>query len=99
MSAVSFLGDRLQMEDGTIANITRILKASSPKEIIDASRELACDLFGEEKLREFTSDVCKSFRQIENIQNIESSDRLYFGNCRLYSVPSGAMSTERLSWP
>ncbi|CAB3996163.1 Hypothetical predicted protein [Paramuricea clavata] len=39
MSAVNFLGDRLQMEeDGTIANITRILKASSPKEIIDASR-------------------------------------------------------------
>ena len=75
MSAVRFLGDRLQMEDGTIANITRILKASSPKEIIDASRELVCDLFGEEKLREFTSDVCKSFRQIENIQNIESSDQ------------------------
>ena len=76
MSAVNFLGDRLQMEeDGTIANITRILKASSPKEIIDASRELVCDLFGEEKLREFTSDVCKSFGQIENIQNIESSDQ------------------------
>ena len=66
MSAVNFLGDK---------DPQRILKGSSPKEIIDASRELVCDLFGEEKLREFTSDVCKSFAQIENIQNIESSDQ------------------------
>ena len=32
-------------------------------------------LVHEEKLREFTSDVCKSFGQIENILNIESSDQ------------------------
>ena len=40
----------------------------------DASREFVCDVFGDEKLREFASDVCKSFGQIEKIQNIESND-------------------------
>ena len=46
LSAINFLGDRLQMEeDGTVRNITRILKAISPKEIIDASRENVCVMF------------------------------------------------------
>ena len=45
----NFPGDRQQME---VANITRILKATSPKEIINASREFVCDVFGEPKLRE-----------------------------------------------
>lgn len=40
VSAINFLRHRLQIEEnGTIANITRILKATSRKESIDASRE------------------------------------------------------------
>ena len=75
LSAISFLGQRLEMEnDGTVANLTKILKASSCKEIIDASRQLFYDIFGDSKLREFTSDVCKSFGDIERIKDIDSDD-------------------------
>ena len=73
LSAINFLDQRLQMEDdGTVANITTILKATSCKEIIDASRQFVCDIFGVSKLREFTSDVCKFFGDIEEIENIDS---------------------------
>lgn len=44
-----------------MVNFTRILKANTSKEIIDASRQLVCDIVGESKLREFTSDVCTSW--------------------------------------
>ena len=75
LSAINFLGQRLQIEDdGTVANITTILKATTCKEIIDASRQFVCDLFGVSKLREFTSDVCKSFGDIEEIKNIDCDD-------------------------
>ena len=72
LSAINFLGQRLEIEsDGTIAILTRILKASSSKEI-HVSRQFVCDIFGDSKLREFTSDVCKSFGEIERIKNIDS---------------------------
>ena len=61
-------------DDGTVANITTILKATFCKKIIDASRQFVCDLFGVSKLREFTSNVCKSFGDIEGIKNIDSDD-------------------------
>ena len=60
--------------DGTVATLTKILKASSSKEIIDATRQFVCDIFGDSKLREFTSDVCKSFGDTERIKNIDSDD-------------------------
>ena len=73
LSAINFLGQRLEIEnDGTIAILTKILKASSTKEIIDVSRQFVCDIFGDSKLREFTSDACKSFGEIERIKNIDS---------------------------
>ena len=75
LSAINFLGQRLEIEnDGTVANLTTILNASSPKEIIDASRQFVCDIFGDSQLREFTSDVCKSFGDIERIKNIDSEN-------------------------
>ena len=76
LSAINFLGERLQIEeDGTVENITRILRARSSKEIMNASRELVCELFGESQLRDFVSDVCKSFGKIEAIQDIEIADQ------------------------
>ena len=75
LSAINFLGERLQIEDdGTVTKIQAILAAKSPKEIIDASREFVCEVFGESKVREFSSDVCKSFGNIECIKDIESTD-------------------------
>ena len=75
LSAINFLGQRLEIEnDGTVANLTTILNASSPKEIIDASRQFVCDIFGDSQLREFTSDICKSFGDIERIKNIDSEN-------------------------
>ncbi len=35
---------------------------------------LFCDIFGDSQLREFTSDVCKSFGDIERIKNIDSEN-------------------------
>lgn len=75
LSAINFLGQRLEIENnGTTAILTKILEASSSKAIIDVSRQFVCDIFGESKLREFTSDVCKSFGEIERIKNIDSND-------------------------
>ena len=46
LSAINFLGQRLEIKnDGTIAILTKILKASSSKEIIDVSRQFVCDIF------------------------------------------------------
>eukprot|EP00795_Rhopilema_esculentum_P008977 gene8976-16618_t len=40
LSAINFLGQRLQVEDdGTVTKIKTILAATSPKQIIDASRD------------------------------------------------------------
>ena len=51
LSAINSLGQRLEIEnDGTIAILTKILKASSSKEIIDVCRQFVCDIFGDSKL-------------------------------------------------
>ena len=53
--------------------LQRNFEDSSSKEIIYVSRQFVCDIFGESNLREFTSDVCKSFGEFESIKNIDSN--------------------------
>eukprot|EP00794_Sanderia_malayensis_P005907 gene5907-6593_t len=46
LSAINFLGERLQVEDdGTVKKIKTILATMSPKQIIDTSREFVCEVF------------------------------------------------------
>ena len=46
----------------------------SPKEIIDASRELVCELFSQSAMWEFICTVCIPLGKTEAIQNFEVTD-------------------------
>eukprot|EP00795_Rhopilema_esculentum_P009534 gene9534-biopygen10963 len=80
-SAINFLDQRMNIEqDETINNLKKILDASSPAQMINASRDLVSQLFGEDKVEEFVSDVCMSWTNLSKVQvysQIEDSGTLY----------------------
>ena len=79
-SAINFLDERMNLEnDGTLKNLMKILDAKSSTELITASRDLASQLFGPEKIEDFVSDTCMSWRKIVAIEDpaIEDNGTFY----------------------
>ena len=85
-SAINFLDQRMNIEqDETINNLKKILDASSPAQMINASRDLVSQIFGEDKVEEFVSDVCMSWTNLSKVQvysQIEDSGTLYASKLR-----------------
>eukprot|EP00794_Sanderia_malayensis_P011396 gene11397-12582_t len=80
-SAINVLNQRMNIEqDETINNLKKIFYASSPAQMLNASRDLVSQIFGEDKVEEFVSDVCMSWTNLSKIQvygQIEDSGTFY----------------------
>ena len=74
-SAKNFLEQRMIVEENaTINNLIKILEAKSPKELIEAAGDLATQMFGEDQVSQFVSDVCQSWQYLKKIDHISVSD-------------------------
>jgi len=83
-SAINFLDERMNLEnDGTLKSLMKILDAKSSTELITASRDLASQLFGPEKIEDFVSDTCMSWRKIVAIEDPAIEDNGTFYALRL----------------
>ena len=76
-----FLDQRINIEeDETINNLKKIMDVSSAAQMINASRDLVSQMFGEDKVEEFVSDVCMSWTNLSQIQvygQIEDAGTFY----------------------
>eukprot|EP00794_Sanderia_malayensis_P003798 gene3798-4323_t len=77
-SAINFLNERMNIEeDGTINSLKKILESKSANEFIVSSRDLISQMFGDEVLEEFVSNVCASWSKISEIKEIALEDIVF----------------------
>ena len=96
-SAINFLDQRMNLEnDGTLKSLMKILDAKSSIELITASRGIASQLFGPDKIEEFVSDICISWSKISTIEDpaIEHNGTFYALKLRkMVQASSGLLKT------